>query len=207
MKHCANRLAPYRWCVAAGEYHLPILTSTKQNPGRTQSYLSHFERWLKIRAWNRNSAFSLQVDRYHEDMRRRLNARCKGLLDVVHESPSLPRYFQYNVQYLHRTVRDFLFETSEMQNFLESLLPEGYRAQNELCKAFVRLLTAIPMCTCGCDAKMTSQSRMRSPSIHAEAIDGPGSLDDDYATQSKHGNSEPPKGNGHIPSMKCFLIS
>lgn len=64
----------------------------------------------------------------------------------------------YSVQYLHRTLRDFLFETSEMQAFFEGLLPHGYIAQQELCKALLCLLAQILLCPCGCDSRASEQA-------------------------------------------------
>ena len=114
-----------------------------------------------------------EVDRYHEDARRRLTARCRGLLEVVELGKDVDpcrAYFQYNVQYLHRTVRDFLFETSEMQTFFEKLLPCGYVAQQELCKAFLRLMDKIPLCQCGCDNKAESRTTIKDRHRPFEAV-------------------------------------
>ncbi|KAH6671498.1 hypothetical protein F5X68DRAFT_121853, partial [Plectosphaerella plurivora] len=52
------------------------------------------------------------VQRQHERMKRQLNGRCKGLLEV-HSNPMEISYLKYEVDFLHRTVRDFL-RTREM---------------------------------------------------------------------------------------------
>jgi hypothetical protein len=45
-----------------------------------------------------------------------------------------------------------------MQSFFESLLPSGYVAQRELCKAFLQLMDKIPLCRCGCDKTMKNKT-------------------------------------------------
>jgi transcriptional regulator of met regulon len=101
-----------------------------------------------------HSLSSDEVDQYHEDARRRLSARCRGLLEVVeYKSNSQP--LRFSVVYLHRTVRDFLYETSKMQILFEKMLPPDYVAQRESCKAFLCLLKQTPCCPreCGCSSR------------------------------------------------------
>ena len=79
----------------------------------------------------------------HEDTQRRLNAWCKGLLEVVaykDEPKSLSdRYFHKiltpKVDFLHRTVRDFLL-TKTIQIKLAENLQTGFEPKNRLCIAF-----------------------------------------------------------------------
>jgi hypothetical protein len=60
-----------------------------------------------------------------EDLRRktrlRINARCTDLLDII-ESPRTDVYFQNKVEFLHRTVRDFM-EERKTKNRLKEWLP------------------------------------------------------------------------------------
>ncbi|OCK90763.1 uncharacterized protein K441DRAFT_698929 [Cenococcum geophilum 1.58] len=104
----------------------------------------------------------------YEVMKKRLNARCKDLLEVTqivkvsHTSFSkelLPLlghdpvkstnltandFFVYRVDFLHRTVRDFL-RTKEMQDLLESRLSEEFDPVSCLCQAFLAQIKSIPM--------------------------------------------------------------
>ncbi|KAL9621621.1 MAG: hypothetical protein Q9160_004013 [Pyrenula sp. 1 TL-2023] len=79
------------------------------------------------------------IDRL-DDMRRRLNARCKGLLEVSKDvqlrtgtqtSFTLPK-----VDFLHRTARDFLL-TKSMQSMLEENLEANFDPRIRLCKALL----------------------------------------------------------------------
>lgn len=57
----------------------------------------------------------------HQQMRRRINGCCKGLLEISHDSRNLDLdaniYMAYRVDFLHRTVKDFL-ESGERAGFL-----------------------------------------------------------------------------------------
>lgn len=61
-------------------------------------------------------------------MRKRLSGWCKGLLEVQKESG-------FAVQFLHRTVRDFL-QTSEMAEFLKAKAPAHFSANVSIMKAY-----------------------------------------------------------------------
>ncbi|KAI1097517.1 hypothetical protein F4804DRAFT_167764 [Jackrogersella minutella] len=63
-----------------------------------------------------------------ETTRRRLNARCRGFLEINAESNC--------VEFLHRTVMDYL-RTDEMVGFLERRTGTGFNANLSLLKAFV----------------------------------------------------------------------
>jgi hypothetical protein len=54
----------------------------------------------------------------HERMRRQLEGRTKGLLEVVHLPGFEDRYYAANVDFLHRTVRDFLLSSGKVQSFM-----------------------------------------------------------------------------------------
>ena len=89
-----------------------------------------------------------QIESRHEDMRKRLNARCRGLLEI-NRSISYATYggrtLLHTVDFLHRTVRDYLFNTPDMQNLLQSRLPEGYSPQYELSKAFLAQMKCVQL--------------------------------------------------------------
>lgn len=98
-----------------------------------------------------NDGFSLQapvhqlshkeIDFHHERTRRQLNGRCKGLLEV-HKNDSERTYLGYQVDFLHRTVRDFL-RTKEMDEYLT---PEHQNCgpSTSTLKGFAALLKSIP---------------------------------------------------------------
>lgn len=77
-------------------------------------------------------------------MRRRLQARCKGLLEIVVESEenTQPSYtgddvLKYpRIDFLHRTVRDYLLQP-HMQAFLQSRLPPTFNPRIEVCQALL----------------------------------------------------------------------
>jgi hypothetical protein len=83
-------------------------------------------------------------------MERRLNARCKGLIEVgfnrefIGGNPTLANYlFDTNVDFLHRTVRDFL-RTDNMQKLLHVWSGGSYNVDLEICKACIVLVKGTP---------------------------------------------------------------
>ncbi|KAI1740332.1 hypothetical protein F4680DRAFT_116318 [Xylaria scruposa] len=54
-----------------------------------------------------------------QQMRRRLDGRCRGLLEVVADEPNVGLYFAFKVDFLHRTVRDFLLGSPEIRQILD----------------------------------------------------------------------------------------
>ncbi|KAH8648589.1 hypothetical protein BX600DRAFT_555055 [Xylariales sp. PMI_506] len=87
-----------------------------------------------------------------KQMRRRLNACCKGLLEVQfydafnRDDSSLPSSVLWNwkVDFLHRTVRDFL-KTSEMQEKLQQWAAPEFNANLAICGALVAHAKTAPM--------------------------------------------------------------
>ena len=82
-------------------------------------------------------------------MRRRLTARCKGLVETVNVDHRLREKDSYGrklldlrVDFIHRTAYDFL-ATKDMQNQLSENLKPDFEADTLICKAFVALLKAI----------------------------------------------------------------
>jgi hypothetical protein len=66
-------------------------------------------------------------------MKKYLNARCKGLLEI-NIDPEEKFSLRYKIDFLHRTVRDFL-RSNELQQMLQSQAPEGFDANVSLCRA------------------------------------------------------------------------
>ncbi|KAK3325944.1 hypothetical protein B0H66DRAFT_549813 [Apodospora peruviana] len=71
---------------------------------------------------------NLETERRREQCRRRINARTKGLLET--------RYYHNRVEFLHRTVRDFLL-TRDMSNYLASKLPANFNVFHSIAKALL----------------------------------------------------------------------
>ncbi|KAI0541015.1 hypothetical protein GGR58DRAFT_498633 [Xylaria digitata] len=67
--------------------------------------------------------------RQYEQIRRRINARTKGLLETRKD----------HVEFLHRTVRDFL-RTAEMSDYLRGKLSTSFNAFSSIAKSYLALL-------------------------------------------------------------------
>ena len=79
-------------------------------------------------------------------MNRRLNSRCKGFLEIDRGLQSIQknemrRPSQLTVQYLHRTVRDFI-KSPKAQKFLQSSTEPDFDPSIQLCVAYVMDLKA-----------------------------------------------------------------
>jgi hypothetical protein len=68
----------------------------------------------------------------HEEIKKRLNGRCKGFLESTIEPGEEPQ-FQNRVDFLHRTVRDFLM-TKDMQHMLSKWIATDLDADLVICK-------------------------------------------------------------------------
>ena len=75
-----------------------------------------------------------------EEVYRRVNGRCKGLLEVTNRYPTGFRRFQ--VDFLHRTVKDF-FLTTELQVLLREWQKSGFDASLAICRASLAELKVI----------------------------------------------------------------
>lgn len=86
------------------------------------------------------------IQERQDDMRRRLNGRCKGLLEVENRDygahSAYDDWFFNKVIFHHRTVRDFL-QTKDMQNMLLENLEAGFEPKLHFCKAFLAQLKAL----------------------------------------------------------------
>lgn len=79
----------------------------------------------------------------YETIPRRVNARCKDLLEVnIYDDSDL--FFKYQVDFLHKTVRDFL-KTTHMREMLTSWAPKDFEPKTSLCKALLAQLKSLPM--------------------------------------------------------------
>jgi hypothetical protein len=73
-----------------------------------------------------------------EDMERRLDGRCKGLLEVTKCSGGFP---EHKVDFLHRTVRDFLL-MKHMQVILSERTHRDFNPRLSLCNTFLAQMKA-----------------------------------------------------------------
>ena len=68
-----------------------------------------------------------------DTMRRRLNSRCKGFLEVGNKSTgAIGEVMEQTVQYLHRTVKDYM-ESKEAQRTLETAIRSDFDPHQRLC--------------------------------------------------------------------------
>lgn len=67
-----------------------------------------------------------------DTMRRRLNSRCKGFLEVGSAGTDLGNGDDYTVQYLHRTVKDYI-ESEEAQSKLQCAMKTPFDPHFKLC--------------------------------------------------------------------------
>ena len=83
-----------------------------------------------------------EMDARCSRMRRRLDGRCKGLLEVSvnHEEPS---YWGHRVEFLHRTVRDFL-TSKGVYSELSSQFEPTLNLNENLCKAYLAQIITMP---------------------------------------------------------------
>ena len=103
-------------------------------------------------------------------MKRRLNARCNGLLEITNfdevqsrreflrkniddfwdistqfDDTQVSEFFLiYKVEFLHRTVRDFL-NTKDMQNIIKSRVATDFQPVSAICQAILAQIKALPM--------------------------------------------------------------
>lgn len=75
-----------------------------------------------------------EVSLREETMRRRLNSRCKGLLEVGNPLVDLGNSDDRTVQYLHRTVKDYI-ESGEARCKLQNAMKEPFDPHFRLCAA------------------------------------------------------------------------
>ena len=85
-----------------------------------------------------------ELIRMHERMRRQLEGRTKGLLEVVSDPSTKLRYFQFSVDFLHRTVRDFLQSSSKVQSFMTNGQKELSDSWVLLCRGILSTLKHAP---------------------------------------------------------------
>jgi hypothetical protein len=80
----------------------------------------------------------LEVYRMSERMKIRINARCRDLLETT-IYPEEKLFDRYQVDFLHRTVRDFFLETSAIDDILKPELRISFEPSLSLCRMMLAL--------------------------------------------------------------------
>ena len=83
-----------------------------------------------------------EIEDIYDTVKRRLNARCKDMLEVSVE-PYLHPFCGYRVAFLHRTVRDYLI-APRLRNMLSGWATKGFDATSTLCKAHLAQIMSLP---------------------------------------------------------------
>jgi len=91
----------------------------------------------------RRSMPESEVESRNEQLPLRLDGRSKGLLEVVPVS-STSIFFKFEVDFLHRTVRDFLHSCQDVQDMFDNSLPKTYDPLAILCNAHLAMLKLSP---------------------------------------------------------------
>ena len=83
-----------------------------------------------------------EVDIRNQRMRRRIDARCKGLVEVCSDLTKIDRWAR-SVEFLHRTVPDFLL-MKNMQHMLNQKLEPRINISQSLCRSHSALIKTMP---------------------------------------------------------------
>lgn len=90
-----------------------------------------------LRRLDRSHLHGDMIDLRLESMERRLNSRWKGLLEVERDTQASPAI--RTVQYLHRTVKEFI-QTDQVRTFLNSSTKRSFDPHLQLCIAWCAFL-------------------------------------------------------------------
>ncbi|KAK8849154.1 hypothetical protein PGQ11_015634 [Apiospora arundinis] len=133
-QHLIDSVAPiYRTQMA--RYFKIATIADEPLPAMTYSYLDDIDDNPDFAIVLAQSELGLQQIRLrHDQLRRRLDGRSRGLLEVVQWTDGRPRmatpgpdpapieFFTYRVDFLHRTVRDFLHQSADVASSLQHIL-------------------------------------------------------------------------------------
>ena len=117
----------------------------------TQPLLAMTMSNLEMEKRNSNYALEAEVKVMKEEeiyaaqnvVQRRMNARCKDLLEI-NENVDENAFFRFKVEFLHRTVKDFL-RTDRIHRKLSSWSSSDFHAELSLCRALLTQLKSLPM--------------------------------------------------------------
>ncbi|KAF2730953.1 hypothetical protein EJ04DRAFT_579444 [Polyplosphaeria fusca] len=83
------------------------------------------------------------------DMERRLNARCRGFIEVSSDKHITTKFFEQSVSYLHRTARDFVESENYWQTVLEATGYDKFNPYERWANANLWLQKTHPQITTG----------------------------------------------------------
>ncbi|KAF3077082.1 hypothetical protein CFAM422_000001 [Trichoderma lentiforme] len=83
-----------------------------------------------------------EIEKMEEIMKRRLDERCKGLLEISTDQSQRSIGLRDSVVFLHRSVRDFL-NTKDMQNNFKEEFDEGYNVNLASCQAILETISIV----------------------------------------------------------------
>ncbi|KAL7755640.1 hypothetical protein ACKLNR_014167 [Fusarium oxysporum f. sp. zingiberi] len=83
-----------------------------------------------------------QITKTCEQLKTRLNARCRDLLYIT-ENPSESGLLQFQVDFLHRTVRDFFLNTTVMSDIMKQRSTVDFDPRLSLCRIMLGLSKAM----------------------------------------------------------------
>jgi hypothetical protein len=135
-----NNLSPRYFDQASKLFQL-VGSTLEDEPLTLLSLAFADDGWNQASSAQTKSLSIEEIDFKTEMMRRRLNSRCKGLLEAPVYSGDLSKA---KVQYLHRTVRDYLHR-SDIWDYLRSRVSRSYNPDLMLCGAYFQLLKAVEM--------------------------------------------------------------
>jgi NACHT domain-containing protein len=146
--------------VFAGRVYsqLPILAYSFFNAERTDS---NYAINLKISPYTEH-----EISNIIEKQRRHIHARCKDLLEVT-EDVDRPSHSRYGIDFLHRTVLDFL-KTEDIAKLLSSWASPGFSPHSSLCKAFLAHMKVVPLDQGPDDSESTLGKDICTIAIHAK---------------------------------------
>ncbi|CZR61311.1 uncharacterized protein PAC_11207 [Phialocephala subalpina] len=85
-----------------------------------------------------------EIDSISGRMRKRINARCKDLVEVESRGSETPRLLNLpRVYFIHRTAKDFL-QTKHMHSMLQSMTPPTFDVYQSILRVHLAILKAIP---------------------------------------------------------------
>ncbi|KIW23715.1 uncharacterized protein PV07_11894 [Cladophialophora immunda] len=149
-------------------------------------------KFLDEESMDSDYALKAQVNTYTEvelvpirdSMKKRLNARCRDLLEITAGSSDLP-LSESRVDFLHRTVKEFFSKTDSTFETFGEWKPADFDVQLSLCRAMLALIKGMPGEQKFGNWRTTLFSFVDELLYHArtietECIHGPDPLDDKF---------------------------
>jgi hypothetical protein len=140
-QHILNRIEK-RYLLETAQMFEATLTARKPLSLMTFSYLSEKDPNHAINAEVR-AISDQQLSWRLESARRRVLSRSKGLLEV-YQSASTGVFSNHTVDYLHRTVRDFL-RSNNVNRMLRFRIEEDFDSNVSLCGSYLAQIKAFPI--------------------------------------------------------------